>query len=176
MVVVAASKNVQEINIRAALRRSLGGPQTDAPTTKARALAEQKVVTRDRKCAAIATHPTKGCYVTGTYDGGRLDMWQYGTPSDAAPLSTATVANVDQRVTKLHFNVTGSKLGATDSGGHLSLFSLEQQALRPLMSLQVSAGGRAAHPQFACSCTAPNCTWSLFFKPLALLHAQLRSP
>eukprot|EP01052_Picozoa_sp_SAG31_P006870 SAG31_NODE_321_length_17733_cov_41.320177_12_plen_733_part_00 len=130
VVAIAASKNVQEINIRGPLRRSMGTVQSSASPTPSSS------VTRNRKCAAIEAHPTKSFYATGTYDGGCIEMWQYGSPSEAFPLSKAAVSNSDQRITKIHFNVNGTRLGATDAGGHLTLFNVDQHTLSPLMGLQ----------------------------------------
>jgi len=81
------------------------------------------VLTRERKAGSIASHPTKAMYVSGAVEGGRIEIWKFGLKH--GPIASETIQDTAQRITRVRFNALGTKVGVTDTGGTLSIFTTD---------------------------------------------------
>ncbi|ELR14288.1 WD domain, Gbeta repeat containing protein [Acanthamoeba castellanii str. Neff] len=89
----------------------------------------------------VESHPTYPYYVSGGTDGAVL-LWGYGGGGGGAKASGSRggPAGGGSRVTRVRFNASGSKLGATDMAGALSLWRFdlsEEEHVGPFFKYRV---------------------------------------
>lgn len=121
MIAIASNRTIQEVSIRGVLRRygNVADLQGIAQGRTAKCL-----LTRERKVNTISPHPRDSLYATGAVEGGRIELWRFKEGRDD-PIAAQQIDDTTARISRVHFNSVGSKLGAVDSGGVFSLFTTD---------------------------------------------------
>lgn len=91
-----------------------------------------KCTDRDFIAVVLQNHPRLPLYLSGGVDGS-VRLWKFGAPKDSALVSTFKLEG--PRISKIHFNSTGTKFGVTDVDGYLTLWKFGKD-LTPFKKIQ----------------------------------------
>ena len=131
MIAIASNRTIQEVSIRGVLRRYGNAADLEGIVQGRTA---KCLLTRERKVNTISPHPRDGVYATGAVEGGLVEMWRFKEAGDT-PIAAQIIDDSTARISQVHFNPLGSKLGAVDSGGVFSLFTTDAAGISKLQNL-----------------------------------------
>jgi len=84
----------------------------------------------------LESHPINPYYLSGGVDG-TIVLWGFNAPKETAAMATYR-GTPGPRISRIHFNPSGTKFGACDVDGYLALwrFDSNESSLKPFQSLR----------------------------------------